>query len=102
VQDTFASPLWERADYQLPGATFAERDGSYVNHTDRLQSFRWAVRAPAGVMVEGQLYWRLLERPGLYNAATVLGDVSREIGYFAAATEGVPERGLDLKVNLVV
>ncbi|MEQ8788727.1 MAG: molybdopterin-dependent oxidoreductase [Pirellulaceae bacterium] len=102
VQDAFASPLWERADYQLPGATFAERDGSYVNHADRLQSFRWAVRAPEGVMVEGQLYWRLLERPGLYNAAAVLGDVAREIGYFAAAAEAVPETGLDLKVNLVV
>ena len=31
VQDCFASPLWDRADYQLPGATFAEREGSYVN-----------------------------------------------------------------------
>ena len=28
VQDLFASPLWERATYQLPGAAFAERDGS--------------------------------------------------------------------------
>ena len=31
VQDLFPSPLWERATYQLPGAAFAERDGSYVN-----------------------------------------------------------------------
>ena len=31
VQDMFDSPLWQRATYQLPGASFAERDGSYVN-----------------------------------------------------------------------
>jgi NADH-quinone oxidoreductase subunit G len=102
VQDLFASPLWDRADYQLPGASFAERTGSYVNHADRLQSFKWAIRAPAGVMVEGQLYWRLLKKPGLYNAESVLADITREIGYFAAAMQGVAASGVDLKVNLVV
>lgn len=98
VQDCFASPLWDKADFQLPSATFAEREGSYVNHGDRLQSFRWAIRPPQGVKVEGQLYWQLLGKPGLYKGATVLADVAREIAYFAAATEGVPETGVDLKV----
>jgi NADH-quinone oxidoreductase subunit G len=99
VQDCFTSPLWERADYQLPGATFAEREGSYVNVHDRLQSFEWAIRPPAGVLTEGQLYWQLLKKPGLYRAAGVLDDMAREIPYFAAAVRGVPEVGLDLKVN---
>jgi NADH-quinone oxidoreductase subunit G len=99
VQDCFASPLWDRADYRLPGATFAEREGSYVNATDRLQSFRWAIRPPAGVMTEGQLYWQLLGKPGLYRAKEVLGTVSREIVYFSAAATGVPDCGVDLKVN---
>ncbi len=48
VQDMFASPLWDRADYQLPGASFAERDGSYVNYADRLQSFEWADPSAGG------------------------------------------------------
>src|SRR4029077_921131 len=47
VQDMFDSPLWRRATYQLPGASFAERSGSYVNFADRLQSFDWAIRTPA-------------------------------------------------------
>ncbi len=55
VQDLFDSPLWRRATYQLPGASFAERAGSYVNFNDRLQSFDWAIRPPAGVWVEGPL-----------------------------------------------
>jgi NADH-quinone oxidoreductase subunit G len=99
VQDMFASPLWNRATYQLPGASFAEREGSYVNIGDRLQSFTWAVRPPAGVMTEGRLYWQLLKRPGLYNARRVLDDVAREIVYFSAALGGVSPTGVDLKVN---
>jgi NADH-quinone oxidoreductase subunit G len=100
VQDLFASPLMERATYQLPAAAFAERDGSYVNHADRLQSFRWAIRPPAGVMTEGQLFWRLLQKQGLYKSRSVLDELTREILYFAAAAGvDVGEHGMDLKVN---
>jgi NADH-quinone oxidoreductase subunit G len=101
VQDLFPSPLWQRATFQLPGAAFAEREGSYVNFADRLQSFSWAVRPPAGVMVEGRLYWRLLGETGLYAAAPVLAEVAAETLYFAAATQPPPDVGLDLKVNLL-
>ena len=72
VQDLFASPLGERADWQLPATAFAERSGSFVNRQDRLQTFEWAIRPPRGVMSEGQLFWRLLGRHGLYNAPQVL------------------------------
>ncbi len=101
VQDCFASPLWDRADYQLPSATFAEREGSYVNYQDRLQSFKWAVRPPQGVKADGQLYWQLLGRTGLYNAAVVVEEIGREIPVFAPAIGGVPEPGVDLKVNQI-
>jgi hypothetical protein len=70
-----------------------------VNFADRLQSFRWAVRAPAGVKLEGHLFWQLGGRAGLYRARTVLDEVAREIGYFAAAQETVSPTGVDLKVN---
>lgn len=102
VQDVFASPLWDAATVRIPGAAFAERGGSYVNFADRLQSFRWAIRPPQGVMVEGNLYWRLLGRSGMYQARQVLEELARENSYFAAAAEPVPETGVDLKVNLVV
>jgi NADH-quinone oxidoreductase subunit G len=102
VQDCFASPLWDKATYQLPGATYPEREGSFVNFNERLQSFRWAIRAPAGVKVEGQLYWQLAGRVGLYNGRKVMDDVSREIAYFAPAATGVGETGVDLKANRLV
>jgi predicted molibdopterin-dependent oxidoreductase YjgC len=101
VQDLFDSPLWDRATYQLPGASFAERAGSYVNFNDRLQSFDWAIRPPAGVWVEGPLYWRLLGRMGMYSPRTALSEVAADIVYFAVAGNDVPPNGIDLKVNLL-
>jgi NADH-quinone oxidoreductase subunit G len=98
VQDCFESPLWRRATFCLPGAAFAEREGSFVNHAGRLQSFAWAIRSPAGVMVEGHLYWRLLRRTGLYAARQALVELAREAPYFSAAVErvGVAEHGVQL------
>ncbi|MEN6459606.1 MAG: 2Fe-2S iron-sulfur cluster-binding protein [Thermoguttaceae bacterium] len=101
VQDLFPSPISEVATHVLPGAAYAERDGSYVNRADRLQSVRWAIRPPAGVRPEGGLYWELLGRKGLYNSRAVLDDVAREIPYFAAAARAVPEFGIDLRENLL-
>ena len=50
---------------------------------------------------EGQLFWRLLERTGLYKAKLALEDLARDIAWFAPAAGGVPETGVDLKVNQV-
>ncbi len=99
VQDMFASPLWHVATYQLPGAGFAERSGSYVNFNHRLQSFTWAIRPPAGVWVEGQLYWTMLGMRGLYNARTILNEIATTVAAFSAATGTIPPVGIDLRVN---
>ncbi|NLF09204.1 MAG: 2Fe-2S iron-sulfur cluster binding domain-containing protein [Pirellulaceae bacterium] len=101
VQDLFPSPLSERATHLLPGAAYPEREGSYVNHADRLQSFRRAIRPPSGVRSEGSVCWELLGRKGLYNARAVLDEIAREILYFHLVGRPVPETGIDLKGNLL-
>ena len=101
VQDLFPSPLMERATYQLPAAAFAEREGSYVNWTDRLQTANMAVRPPWGVRGEGPLFWQMSGRKGLYNSRAVLDDLSREVLYFSPATCPIAETGLDMKINLL-
>jgi NADH-quinone oxidoreductase subunit G len=102
VQDLFASPVLERATYRLGGAAFAERAGSYVNHADRLQSFDWAIRPPAGVRAEAGVYWELLGRPGLVKPRQILDELAREIAFFAAAAEPVGPLGIDLKATSLV
>jgi hypothetical protein len=47
------------------------------------------------------LLWELSGRQGLYNAPAVLAEVAAEVSYFRAAARGVPEGGLQLKVNLL-
>jgi len=94
-------PHGQRATYELPAAAFAEREGSYVNRGDRLQSVPRAIRPPAGVRTEGSLFWELLDRPGMYDARAVLDEVAREILYFSAAIGPLPDVGIDLKVNLL-
>ncbi len=101
VQDLFDSPLSGQATYRLPAAAFAERDGSYVNRGDRLQSAPWAIRPPSGVRVEGSLFWEMLGLEGLYDAPRVLAKVAREIAYFQLAGDELPEVGIDLKLNLL-
>lgn len=102
VQDCFDSLAWQAATLQLPASTFAEREGSYVNAKNRLQSFRWAIRPPDGVLLESHLFWRLLGLPGMYNARHVLTELAREIPYFRGAADGVPEHGVELTIPQVV
>jgi len=101
VQDLFESPLQGLATYQLPGGGYAERAGSYVNRNERLQTFDWAVRPPAGCKVEGHLAWTMLGRKGLYNARTVLQELAAEIPAFSAVAglNKIPPAGVDLRVN---
>jgi len=101
VQDMFPSALWDRAGYQLPGAAFAERQGSYVNFSDRLQSAVWAIRPPAGVRTEASVYWELLRGQGMCKSRRVLDEVSRDISFFSAAADLVPATGVDLRVNML-
>ena len=101
LQDLFPSPLSERANYVLPGAAFPERDGSYVNRDDHLQSMRWAIRPPRGVRPEGSLLWELCGYQGLYQSRQILSEVAAEVGYFHAAGGEIPDVGVNLKVNLL-
>ena len=99
VQDLFASPLLDLATYRLPSAAFAEREGSYVNHADRLQSVAWAIRPPAGVRTELGVYWELLTMPGLPKARRVLDEVAAQIGFYSPAIDPVGPLGMDLQAR---
>ncbi len=102
VHDMFDSPLSEMANYRLPEGAFAEREGSYVNVDDRLQSVSWAIRPPAGVRVAAGVYWELLGERGLVKARRVLDEVAERIAYFSAAAEPVGPLGVDLKATVLL
>ncbi len=101
LHDLFPSDVSQRAQMVIPEAAFAERDGSFVNVHDRLQSFGFAIRPPAGVVPAGRLLWALSGRQGLYNAKLVLQDAAREIVLLSNAVGEVPATGVDLRGNLL-
>ena len=88
--------------YVLPGAAYAERDGSYVNRGDRLQSARLG-HPPADGRADGRepVCGNCPGRRGLYNFQAVLEEIAREILYFSAIVGPVPETGIDLRSNLL-
>ena len=96
VHDILPSPLARKAHFIVPGVTFAEKEGSYVNHAGLIQSTDWGVRPAEGAHADGQVFCDLLGRTGLYQSAGVLAELAGAIGFFARAAQGVAEAGLDL------
>ena len=99
MQDLFDSALWKAADLRIPSTAFAERAGSFVNADDRLQSFDWAIRPPAGAVTEGHLLSKLLGHQGLYQADRILKQLATEISCFEEAAGEIPPHGVQLQVK---
>jgi NADH-quinone oxidoreductase subunit G len=71
VQDVLESSLSNSADVLLPAAAWAEKDGSWENHQGKIQHFAAAIVPAEGARREGDVYYALLGRSGLYNAQVV-------------------------------
>lgn len=96
VHDILPSPLARKAGYVIPGVSFAEKEGAYVNHAGLIQRTTRALRPLEGAHVEGQTYCDLLGRKGLYHADDVFRELCQAISFFSRAAEGVAEAGLNL------
>ncbi len=96
VHDILPSPLARRAQFVVPGVSYAEKDGCYVNFAGILQAGEWAVRPAAGTHVDGQTFSDFLGRRGLYQAPAVLRELAAAAPFFGRASAGVPEAGLNL------
>jgi NADH-quinone oxidoreductase subunit G len=76
VQDILPSALSDAAQVVIPAAAWAEKDGCWENHAGKIQAFSAAVAPPDGARREGDVYYQLLGRTGLYTAEVV----RREMG----------------------
>ncbi len=98
VQDLFPSPARALAQYVLPAASFAEKDGTFVNHAGLAQAIHWAVRPPKDLRTDGQVFLDLLKRRGLMHAPTLRAELAREVPYFAPLADGnLGEQGVFLE-----
>jgi len=98
VQDLFPSPVSAIAHYVLPAASFAEKDGTFVNHKGLAQAVHWATRPPRNIRTDGQVFLDLLERRGLFHAPSLRVELAREVPYFAPLAAGdLGEHGILLE-----
>jgi len=84
VQEIFMNPTAELADVVLPGASFLEKDGTFVNSDRRIQRVRRAMDPLPGAMPDGD----------------IVNAIARKMGHDLAADNGpgtpiVPSRIMD-------
>jgi NADH-quinone oxidoreductase subunit G len=96
VQDLLPSAALSHAGFVLAGGSFAERDGTLVNHAGLAQLIRKSVRAPGNARPDGRILWDLTGRRGLYQAAAVRKELSAAIPAFAALAENPSDMGARL------
>jgi NADH-quinone oxidoreductase subunit G len=82
VQDLFEGPATARAKYVIPAVSFAEKDGTFVNHAGLAQAIRWGATPPGLCRTDGQVFLDLLERRGLAHATTLRKELAAAIPYF--------------------
>jgi NADH-quinone oxidoreductase subunit G len=95
--DLLPSPVSNFAHFVLPGAAWAEKDGTFVNHAGLAQAIHWGVTPTVEVRTDGQVFLDLLERRGLVHAPSLRKEIAAEVPYFAALAEGdLGEYGISL------
>ena len=89
--DTLPNALTDLAHYILPGATFAEKRGTFINVKGRLQRLNAAIPSPGLARPEWQTFTALLNELGADGSYLAIEDVFADM-----ARTLVPLAGLNL------
>jgi NADH-quinone oxidoreductase subunit G len=97
VSDILENPLAESAHVVLPGLTWAEKDGTFMNVDGRLQRVRKAVEPPAGIRPEVEWLQEALAELGarskVLSAEGVFREAMPELDYGKVGPSGHPVNG---------
>jgi NADH-quinone oxidoreductase subunit G len=101
VQDLLPSPASAAADYVLPGAAWAEKEGTFVNHAGLAQAIKKAAHAPGESRSEGQVYADLMGRRGLLHAGPVRSELAAEVSSLKGLADNLSGFGTRLELATV-
>ena len=94
----FVTPATEKAKYVIPAASFAEKDGTFVNHAGLAQALHWGVTPAGECRTDGQVFLDLLEHRGLVHVPTLRKELAGAVPYFAPlAGRDLGEYGIPLE-----
>lgn len=96
VQDILPSPVSERAHIVLAGGSFAERDGTFVNHAGLAQAIKRSIRSPEDARPDGRILWELSNRRGLFNANQLRSEIGQTISSLTGLSGKMGEDGTKL------
>lgn len=95
VQDLFLTETARYADVILPGASFAEKDGTYANTERRVQLAHKAIEPPGEARADWEILVDLSNRVGLPTTFRHPGEVMDEIARVAPSWTGIAYDRLD-------
>jgi NADH-quinone oxidoreductase subunit G len=96
----------ERADFVLPGASFAEKRGSLINDAGRLQRLNQAISPPGLARDDWQILLHLKAALGGGNGLHTIEEVFKAMAEATPAFNGlslsrIGDLGIDLKLSTV-
>lgn len=89
VQDIFLTETALLAHVVLPGTTFAEKDGTYVNTERRVQMGRKAIAPPGRSLPDWEIICRLSEAMGYPMNYSSPGEIMKEISSLTPSYGGI-------------
>lgn len=96
VQDIFLSETAELADVVLPGATFAEKDGTFTATDRRIQRLRKVVEPPGEAKADWEIICILAQQLGLSGFEFAgPAEIMEEVARLAPSYAGVSYQRLD-------
>ncbi len=88
VLDLLSSPLTTKAHYVLAGGSFAERDGSFVNHSGLVQAINRSLQGPMEARPDGRILLELAGRGAMFNAAKLRAEIAKALPAFGSLGDG--------------
>ncbi len=89
VQDIFLTATAKMADVVLPGACYAEADGTFTNSERRVQRVRKAVEPPGEARPNWQIFAELGRRLGLSMNYNTAGEIFDEMAGLTPSFSGI-------------
>ena len=104
VLSILSCPTSELADYIFPGASFAEKRGSMINVSGRLQRLNKAIALPGQAMDDWQILVQLKAALGGGNGAHSIEDVFKAMAqasptFASLSLSKISDLGIDLKLQ---
>ncbi len=88
VQEIFTSALSQKAHVVFPSATWAEKEGTFLNHQGLAQEIHWNSAPPGESRTDGQVYLDLLGRTGLMRAHQLRREIAQVIPSLSQLSTG--------------